>query len=239
MSFGLQAVGRQQSEDTEAPVEAEPMNGVPSLRRLEKANVYIESGPTGRSAYWPTSLAFVHPDCATTDVALNRVDLLWLPHAGQLIRYSIELDADFESPLSEVAKSLRAEVDLPVSKIAEMCGIGRRQFYNLLDGTTAASRNEDWIRALGESVGTIFHAYGEDPEVVRDVLQRPVDGTTYVDAACEQDQFGLRSAHEAALMRIDSLPKRLHRSLPRKGVRRSPDAAEFFSDYREDDEFKD
>jgi hypothetical protein len=223
-------------EATAVPESVIGLEGWPSLLELEQSRLYMDDGPTGWSAYWPEYFAFVHPDLATTDSALNGVDVIWLPKTSPRLHIWLELTHPPLPPVGEIVQRIRAAVDLPVAQVAAMCGIKRRQFYNLLDGRGASATRERWVRALADAVEEISDAANGGPDQVRAAVLRPVDGASFFDAACAGDYDKLRDValRLSDLLRTGGLPSHLRRPVlrsRRQGNARR--ATEFLAEYRD------
>lgn len=202
---------------TAAPQIAAPSCwGILALDDLKQAPVTIWDGPTGASRYWPELFTFVHPDLATTDAGLNRVDEVWV---RQTVTITIFVDAlaSFAPPLAEAVKTIREGSGLPAADVAAMIGVRRRQLYNLLGGGSASSERERWIGTLAEQISVLREAAGGEGRRVRAAVLLPGEGgRSFYDFACERDEDALRrvSAELADDLRGGRISGRVQRPSP-------------------------
>jgi hypothetical protein len=209
--------------------------GMLALDVLQRSAVAIESGPTGRSAYWPEWFAVIHPDLATTDLVYNHVDEVWMPTWPVSVK--VFVDDPQRKPLAELVGSLREISGLPASDVAAMIGVKRRQLYNLLESGRASVERERWIGRLHAALTRLHEAAGGEQTRVRASLLTPMaDGRTLFDVACQGDAPALGRAAETlvAELRSGRTPGRVQRPSPTLGRRSSAKAAdEFLSGYRD------
>jgi hypothetical protein len=221
---------------TALPTPVKTPAGWLPVRQLEDADVYMYAGPTGRSAYWPEWFSFVHPDCATTDTALNLVDEIWFGDPQQEVELVVFFQDLPVTALSETVEEIRNMLDLPAAQIAAMCGVSRRQFYNLLNGQSTSFGREQWIRSLYEAINRLYRAVGGDGDKLRAAVLSPVEGgDSVLRAASANDTRALNSIVEAMQQRIlAGFQGRVRRPVPlKKGGRTSDEGADFLGDYRE------
>jgi hypothetical protein len=117
--------------------------------------------------------------------------------------------------LAQLARRLRELVDLPVSDLAAMIGIGRRQFYNLLkDGSTSAE-TELRLRHLADRVERLAGVVGEEPAAIRSALLTPVGqpARSMFEVAVGDEHSKLGESFDALMDRIE-----------RRGLRQAPRA---------------
>jgi hypothetical protein len=209
--------------------------GMLALDVLQRSAVAIESGPTGRSVYWPEWFAIVHPDLATTDLGYNHVDEVWMP--TRPVRVKVFVNDPPLKPLAELVAAIREISGLPASDVAAMIGVKRRQLYNLLDSGRASAERERWIGKLHAALSRLREAAGGEQTRVRSSLLTPMaDGRTLFDVACQGDAPALGRAAETltAELRSGRTPGRVQRPSPTLGRRSSAKAAdEFLSGYRD------
>lgn len=110
----------------------------------------------------------------------------------------------FVRPLTEIADGLRDHIDLPVQDIAKMCGVERRQFYNLIDGTTKKPQQEAHIRLVFEIAAELHERLG-DAQSVRAALLTPLEGTGFdslYEISTQLDADQLRRGREELLRHL-------------------------------------
>lgn len=108
-------------------------------------------------------------------------------------------------PLSQLADDLRGWIDLPVQDIARMCGLQRRQFYNLLAGTSGRSLQESRIRVLHAVVRELATLVGESTARLRSVLLTPIaeDFRSFFDIAAAGDLEQIRAGGTELRRRLE------------------------------------
>jgi len=90
--------------------------------------------------------------------------------------------------LAAVCAEMRALIDLPVQDLARMVGIGRRQFYNLMNGETPAMRSSEDERRLRQvhdqlkSLSSVSHGDSSLRSAVLTPLP-DLQGKSFFDAA--------------------------------------------------------
>ena len=110
-------------------------------------------------------------------------------------------DSGFETlvaqPVNELASQMRDLVDLPVQDLARMCGLRRRQYYNVMSGEAASTRSEQLMRLLHAELTALWQELDSDPALVRSAVLTPLeafDHATFYDIAVEGDTGKLRAA---------------------------------------------
>ncbi len=100
--------------------------------------------------------------------------------------------------VGEVLHELREMIDLPVQDIARMCGVRRRQFYNLMNGTSGTTpAQERRMRDLHAKVTILYDALGHQGSRVRTALLTPLDGEgSFYDAVVGGDTDEIDRAFE-------------------------------------------
>jgi hypothetical protein len=142
---------------------------------------------------------------------------------------AITATATVEAPteLARIVADVRQKVDLPVADIAKICGVGRRQFYNLLQGSTKTATDEGRIRRVHSYLSAIYELLGHDPGRVRSAVLMPLQKQEYLsffDVAALGNDSKTRAAFEDLQQAIGSgLP--LHQSVP-PSLQASPEVAE-------------
>src|SRR5262249_55169065 len=101
--------------------------------------------------------------------------------------------------LADVVNQLRILVDLPVHDIARMCGLGRRQFYNLLNGSSTTSDLEARIRILHSYISELGDRLGHDRAKLRSAILSALPSLefrSFYGLAAEGDAAPLHRAYE-------------------------------------------
>jgi hypothetical protein len=146
---------------------------------------------------------------------------------------SPETAADVErredATVAELTTEMREMIDLPVQDLARMCGVQRRQFYNLMNGDSHPRNadHEQRLRQLHRILRDLFTALDENPEAVRAAVLTPLgDGlTTFFEVARGGDLALLGDAYRHVRARV--VEGRLDRgALPPSGTL-PPDAPEW------------
>jgi hypothetical protein len=81
--------------------------------------------------------------------------------------------------LAELTEQMRELVDLPVQDLARMCGIGRRQYYNLMRGKAEAMKTaggEQRVRLVHRCLLDLHERLGS-PAAVRAAVLMPLAGS--------------------------------------------------------------
>jgi hypothetical protein len=120
--------------------------------------------------------------------------------------------------LAEVTEQMRQLVDLPVVDLARMCGLGRRQYYNLLRGKVTSMKTlqaEQHILLLHSYLKELNAALGGDVSKVRSALLMPLEAyehASFLDMASAGEIDATQAAYAALnseLPAAERLPERL------------------------------
>lgn len=201
--------------------------GVLAAGQFLDSAVYFKVGPTGRSWLWPEQLGVLMPEVNTTDPGFNSVDTSWMGDAtvvlvqlgsgsetfGEPAESTTQEAIEAVRPLAEVIRDLRSELGMSVEDVAAMCGVKRRQLYNLMAGRSTGTGQETHIRKLAALVSEIWEAADRNPERVRSVALHPIEGHTFYDVAVNRDYTRLDEL-------ADGLKKRLREGTVRGSLRR-------------------
>lgn len=89
--------------------------------------------------------------------------------------------------VGDIARGLRDCLPLPILDIATLCGVKRRQFYNLLNGESRRTEAEKHMRVLWQAVTDLDDAVSHDADDLRAALLMPVtdDYRSLFDVASE------------------------------------------------------
>ena len=138
-----------------------------------------------------------------------------------VVEGAIDADTTLLS-LAQVAVQLREKADLPVQDIAAMCGVKRRQYYNLLQGEPSSFAIEQHMRLVHEVVSDLFERLGRDSRAVRSAILTPLDrlglGSVF-EVASQVDVARLRDAYAALLDVVDADAKLRERPAPSASLR--------------------
>jgi transcriptional regulator with XRE-family HTH domain len=196
---------------------------------------------TGPGLYWLSLIRAVDPDYATTDLGENQVDVIWFGDVFRAVGY-FELPAPAGPPsLAEIVRDLRERLDLPVADLAAMCGVRRRQLYNLLSGETTGTPREEVIRALHDILERLDGILDGDRERLRAAILLPAvpSGESIYSAAVAQEVAALRDVGDAVVDRLAAGDVRglIRRPSPRLARFGSAGAArDFLAEYRDEGE---
>ncbi len=200
----------------------------------ERPERLVEVNATGWTSHWNYYLHLVDPNFATTNVGLDGVDEVWLsgPISMMWLTNAVGEPSD---ALAWVIADLREKLDLPVADLAAMCGVKRRQLYNLLGGRTPQAARERLVRALHRVVTDIDKAVGGDRGKVRAAALLPTGtkGETLYSVACAQDQAAIKRIGRELAERLDngSVRGMIPRPSPRlRGLVSGERAAELLHD---------
>jgi hypothetical protein len=227
------------SGTTAATPVAARLAGYVSSEQLRECPVYFEQGPTGRSLIWAEQLSTLQHETVTTDPGFNRVDVTWVSDDGAVLLVEVKgpprspRPETAARPLHHVVGELREQLGMSVDDAAAMCGVGRRQFYNLMSGTSARTAQERHIRKLGGLVDELSAAVESSPDRVRSLALHPVDGSTFYEAARAQDATRMDSIARRLIEAVetDQLTGAVRRPSPRRRRYARPGAvAELFGD---------
>jgi hypothetical protein len=107
-----------------------------------------------------------------------------------------------QATVAEVVRGLRNMIDLPVQDLARMCGVSRRQFYNLMNGgSQPAATQERRLRDLHAKAGNLYVLLDEEATSVRAAVLTPLAtgvGSFY-DAAVSGNPPEIDAAFEQLL----------------------------------------
>lgn len=120
--------------------------------------------------------------------------------------------------LAAVARRVRDLAGLPVNDVAQMVGIGRRQFYNLLERGSSSPETELRLRHLEAQLERLGGVVGEDPAAIRSALLTPVGDPprSLFEAALAGEDASLEAIFDALLDRIERRGLRqVRRAVPR------------------------
>lgn len=119
----------------------------------------------------------------------------------------LHADRPAPEPLSRIVQQLREWIDLPAGDLARLCGVGRRQFYNLFGGSTRTSANrEAHIRLVHEIVEGLRSASGQDRGRLRSALLMPLqpDYRSFLETASSQDPEATRAMGRELIDRLSA-----------------------------------
>jgi transcriptional regulator with XRE-family HTH domain len=197
---------------------------------------------TGPGLYWSWLARATDPLYATTDVGENHVDAVWFGGEDVYEMGYLVLPEPAVAPLlAEIVRDLREALDLPAADLAAMCGVRRRQLYNLLSGDTTSTPREEAIRVLHDIIEDLGAILDGDHDRLRAAILLPVGpaGESIYSAAIAQDVAGLRNVGQAVTDRLAAgdtrgLIRRPSPRLARFGSSRA--AREFLGEYRDERE---
>lgn len=121
-------------------------------------------------------------------------------------------------PLAAVLASMRESIDIPVVDLARMIGLGRRQFYNLLDGNPTSTETEARIRRLAAAIERLAAVTEGGPQTLRAAVLTPIgpDAINFFEVAAAGDDRRLAATVEALLVQIETRGiRRTRRAIPR------------------------
>lgn len=120
---------------------------------------------------------------------------------------------------AEIARRVRDLAGLPVNDVARMIGIGRRQFYNLLERGSTSPETELRLRHLAAQLEQLAGVVGEDSAAIRSALLTPVGEPprSLFEAALAGEDASLGRIFNALLDRIERRGLRqVRRAVPRR-----------------------
>jgi hypothetical protein len=123
------------------------------------------------------------------------------------------------SQLAAVAHRVRDLAGLPVNDVARMIGIGRRQFYNLLERGSSSPETELRLRHLAAQLERLAGVVGEDSAAIRSALLTPVGvpPRSLFEAALASEDASLGGIFDALMDRIERRGLRqVRRAVPRR-----------------------
>jgi hypothetical protein len=160
---------------------------------------------TGPGLYWLPLSCTIDPTYATTDLGENRVDSVWFggEDVGTVCHFLLP-ESEQPPVLAEIVADLREWLDLPAADLAAMCGVRRRQVYNLLRGETTSTLREEAIRTLHDIVEQLNGFLDGDHERLRAAVLLPVGPSreSIYSAATSQDVVALRDIGSAVIDRL-------------------------------------
>jgi len=123
---------------------------------------------------------------------------------GLLDPPAVEETSTNTATVAELTQAMRQAIDLPVQDLAQMAGVGRRQFYNLMRGESEPdAERESRIRLVAQVIQELAHQL-ESPGAVRAAALTPLDdGQTLFEVARSGDPERLTGAVESLRQRID------------------------------------
>jgi transcriptional regulator with XRE-family HTH domain len=194
---------------------------------------------TGPGLYSLSLLRAVDPDYATTDVGENRVDVVWFGGDFHTVGYFLLPAPSGPPSLADIVRDLRERLDLPAADLATMCGVRRRQLYNLLSGTTTSTPREEMIRALHNVVERLDGILDGNRERLRAAILLPAGarGESIYSAATSQDVAALQDVGRAVADRLAAGDVRglIRRPSPRLARFGSTSAArDFLAEFRDE-----
>ena len=196
--------------------------GYMSSQQLREAPLYFQEGPTGRSIWseWLTALMY---ERVTTDPGFNRVDVTWVSAGGRIY---VETKALEEGErlntrvlsLHDLVSELRARLGMSVEDLAAMCGVKRRQLYNLMSGTSTSTAHEAHIRWVATLVDDLYTAVGASSSRVRSLALHPVDGISFYELARAQDARRMETTARELIRAVEAgeMSGSLRRPSPRR-----------------------
>jgi hypothetical protein len=240
------AITRRPASDTDTLGSRRPTcpQGVLAPGAAEHAVVVLGEPLTGPGLYWLWLTRAIDPHHATTDVGENHVDAVWFGgENAYTVGYFVLPESAGAPLLAEIVRDLRESLDLPAADVAAMCGVRRRQLYNLLSGETTSTPREEAIRTLHDIVEQLEGILDGDRRRLRAAILLPVgpSGESIYSAATAQDVAALRDVGREVADRLAAgdmrgLIRRPSPRLARFGTARA--AQEFLAesrDEREDD----
>lgn len=148
--------------------------------------------------------------------------------------------------LTELTEQMRDFVDLPVQDLARMCGIGRRQYYNLLRGKAETMRTPDGEKRLRLVHGYLSELHKQLSTAARTAaaVLMPLgkhNMSSLMDIAGSQEIAAVQSAYEDLFAQLNSGVRPSPDELPPSGKlpandERWSEAGDFLRDYRPVDE---
>lgn len=197
--------------------------------KVDRSSGYFED-PIQRRAYIVVPYVVAAPGGARAigDLLGGVPGSTYIPLPGEYVRPPVLAEA-FESvapppaaaparPLADELGELRESLDLPVSDLARLTGLGRRQFYNLLSGGQTVPATEARIRRVVDAIRDLRDALGGDADRVRAAVLTPVgaNSLSLFDAASLGDEALIRETLEALRLRVAGRGiRRTRRAVPR------------------------
>jgi hypothetical protein len=147
-------------------------------------------------------------------------------HSQALVTTALQRDRAPVLSLASVTQQMRGLVDLPVQDVAKMCGLGRRQFYNLMRGESEATKTrqaEQHIRQMFAYLTELNVRLDGDVSQVRSALLLPLDDSSresFYDVALRGDASEIAARYENLQEKLDGTG-RLPKTLPPSGTKLS------------------
>ncbi|HSC20476.1 MAG TPA: hypothetical protein VLC07_01995 [Solirubrobacterales bacterium] len=138
---------------------------------------------------------------------------------------TVPADPSTEAPeVAVLARRIRELAGLPVSDLAAMIGVGRRQFYNLLDHGSTSLGTELRVHHLAAQLERLAGIVGEDPAAIRSALLTPVGrpARSLFEVALAWEDSKIEETFGAL---VDRIERRGLRQVPRAVPRRRAVAA--------------
>lgn len=200
------------------------MSGLSSIMDLGKTgkvllvNLAVAGSFTGAtaSAAPATLLDWSSPDA--TQVRVVGDDVRSASSAG----IAVPSRAEHPLGLAVMCTEMRTFIDLPVQDLARMVGVGRRQFYNLLNGETPAMRSSEDERRLRLVHDHLKHLsdVGSDASTLRSAVLTPlpaISGKSFFEVAEAGDIEEIELAHHALHVMLQS-GARIREQTPTSGT---------------------
>jgi transcriptional regulator with XRE-family HTH domain len=175
------------------------------LPKLEAAMFKESIGGGFGSVFMPLPTGPSHPSAPTPVVTQDSSAITSVPEG-------------LTRPLAEELTEIRESLDMPVSDLARMIGLGRRQFYNLLSGAQTVPATESRIRRIAEAIRGLHRELDGDPELVRAAVLTPVgdNSLSFFESASLGDEALLRESLDAMRRRVAGRGiRRTRRAIPR------------------------
>ncbi len=168
----------------------------------------------------------------------GQADALWIDQLLDTDRRFLVLQETaqevLDAPsLADLLNDLRDQVYFPAGDVAALCGVKRRQFYNLLAGASPNPQRDQHIRLVCKITTALSDAVGGDPIKVRAALLMPVsdDYRSLYDAAVAQDcDLGARAEQVITRLRSGNQRGLIPRPSPRTR-RGGREALDFLTGY--------
>jgi hypothetical protein len=111
----------------------------------------------------------------------------------------------YAKSVAELLADLRGRIALPVQDLAHMCGMRRRQYYNLMAGQQPTPSSERQIRLVHAHAVHLYGALQERSDLVRAAVLTPLGdaGESYYDVAIAEDAARLRDSFAHLLKTIE------------------------------------
>jgi hypothetical protein len=99
---------------------------------------------------------------------------------------------------ADLVMDLRDKIDLPAQDLAHMCGVQRRQFYNLMKDHRPSLSSERHIRLVHAFATKLHRALEERADLVRAAVLTPLgeEPESFYEAAVAQDEGRLRTTYD-------------------------------------------